>query len=488
MSVVFERQLNNIKEGLHAINQMKVSMESLKGSDSNLMREGILQIQEANQKLSITQQAIEIIKAKSKNSIVFKNGIKSAKTLITQLKILKALLGDLYTKTKAIVFGGIGILTGGFNAAGSSMSNAKNKASVGKGLGIKLAQLKSLERVGKLKTGDESFYVNAFKSIKDNATSEGSANFATLGLNYTDFANMSDPNLMFKEFNKIALRLSKMKAQDKEPLEASFKAITGLSSSEFYDKNIIKKYNEQYEGVKASGLGEMASVGESFDKMIMEFQNILYAIVSKLAPFIKQISDAFSKGLRQLLANKDFQNLLESFGRVMEKVGTYISAGVIKFFEMVPTIINKIKSFFNSIYSFFEDVFFFIARNTAWLSSGAENILQKNGKEQLKVLINKGDFNVNDLQKLNDRYSLKYVKDKDIKEILSSKYKNANKKDINNFIDLIRDSYDSSNKKQGYYNDKIKQQLNLLNATINIQHADGSVTQTTQQITIPQGR
>ena len=104
MSVVFERQLNNIKEGLQAINQMKVSMESLKGSDSNLMREGILQIQEANQKLSITQQTLSIIKNKAKNSIVFTQGIKSVKTLITQLKVLKALLGDLYTKTKAIVF------------------------------------------------------------------------------------------------------------------------------------------------------------------------------------------------------------------------------------------------------------------------------------------------------------------------------------------------------------------------------------------------
>lgn len=489
MSVVFERQLNNIKEGLQAINQMKVSMESLKGSDSNLMREGISQIQEANQNLNITQQSLTIIKNKAKNSIVFKQGIKSAKTLITQLKVLKALLGDLYTKTKAIVFGGLGVIFGGFMKVGGMMSSAKNQASQGKGLGLNLAQLKALQNAGKIKTGDESFYVNAFKSIKDNATSEGSAKFATLGLNYVNYANMNDPTLMFKDFNKIALKLSKMKAQDKETLEESFKAITGLSSSEFYKQNSLKEYNDQVKDAKAAGLDKMVSAGESFDRMIIQFQTTMYAIVSKLSPFIKQISDAFNKGLRDMLNNKEFKNLLESFGNAMTSFGKNLSGNIIDFFKKLPSYIKEIKDFIITTYEVIKSVFLFIIRAGASFSDDLKKVLHDLGTKELNKLINKGNFNVKDLLDLDNKYTLEYVKDKEIFEMLKNKYKTANNKDISQLVYLIRSGYASTGDLyEKRFNNNIQRQLNILNATVNVQNADGSVTQTTQQITIPQGR
>lgn len=346
-SVVFEKQLANIKKGLELLHEMTQSMQELTDlSNENFMQKNIAQIQKANNELGNTAKKMQGITQQSKKSFDFKPGIKSINALKLGLTAVGKLLDGIYQKTKMIVFAGIAAFAGmGFMASNQSKKN--NQA---KDIGLSPAKMLALENAGKIKAGDSNRYVESFINIKTNATSNNASDFATLSLNYADFADMSDPNQMFEVFNAKAQEINKMKGPESEHLREAFKNIVGHSTTEFHKAGAYTEYLNQHKEAQKAGLDSLGGAGESFDRALAQLQMTLTTIVSKLAPFITQISDAFTKGLRDLLNNKEFNAMLKNFGKAMEQFGNNLSTNIIDFFKNLPEYIEKVKNFFQWVF------------------------------------------------------------------------------------------------------------------------------------------
>ena len=347
-SVVFEKQLANIKKGLELLHEMTQSMQELTDlSNENFMQKNIAQIQKANNELGNTAKKMQGITQQSKKSFNFKPGLKSINALKLGLTAVGKLLDGIYQKTKMIVFAGIAAFAGiGFMASNQSKKNQQAKD-----IGLSPAKMLALENAGKIKAGDSNRYVESFRNIKTNATSSNASDFATLGLKYEDFADMSDPNQMFKVFNAKAQEINKMKGANSEHLREAFKNIVGYSTTEFHKAGAYTEYLNQHEDARKLGLDSLGGAGESFDRALAQLQMTLMSIVSKLAPFITQISDAFTKGLRDLLNNKEFNAMLKNFGEAMEQFGKNLSTHIIDFFKNLPGYIEKVKNFFQWVFN-----------------------------------------------------------------------------------------------------------------------------------------
>ena len=102
-SVVFEKQLANIKKGLELLHEMTQSMQELTDlSNENFMQKNIAQIQKANNELGNTAKKMQGITQQSKKSFNFKPGIKSINALKLGLTAVGKLLDGIYQKTKMI--------------------------------------------------------------------------------------------------------------------------------------------------------------------------------------------------------------------------------------------------------------------------------------------------------------------------------------------------------------------------------------------------
>ena len=483
-SVVFEKQLANIKKGLELLHEMTQSMQELTDlSNENFMQKNIAQIQKANNELGNTAKKMQGIAQQSKKSFNFKPGIKSINALKLGLTAVGKLLDGIYQKTKMIVFAGIAAFAGiGFMASNQSKKNQQAKD-----IGLSPAKMLALENAGKIKAGDSNRYVESFRNIKTNATSNNASDFATLGLNYADFADMSDPNQMFKVFNAKAQEINKMKGAESEHLREAFKNIVGYSTTEFHKAGAYTEYLNQYKEAQKAGLDSLGGAGESFDKALAQLQMTLTTIVSKLSPFITQISDAFTKGLRDLLNNKEFNVMLKNFGKAMEQFGKSISTHIINFFKNLPEYLQKIKEVFSWMFELFVDIAY--VSNAKW----ATDSKIKQSKEKISLIqaeINKQTSkNPNNAEAIikqvvkNKMSDLEYIADlrgEDKKKLaLSLGMSEVDAKKFSSYG--VTDSYEAKN-----YIAPLLEKM-FLNAHITINNADGSTNQAMQTIRLEGG-
>lgn len=483
-SVVFEKQLANIKKGLELLHEMTQSMQELTDlSNENFMQKNIAQIQKANNELGNTAKKMQGITQQSKKSFNFKPGLKSINALKLGLTAVGKLLDGIYQKTKMIVFAGIAAFAGiGFMA-----SNQHKKNQQAKDIGLSSAKMLALENAGKIKAGDSNRYVESYRNIKNNATSSNASDFATLGLNYADFADMSDPNQMFKVFNAKAQEINKMKGANSEHLREAFKNIVGYSTTEFYKAGAYTEYLNQHKEAQKAGLDSLGGAGESFDRALAQLQMTLITITSKLAPFITQISNAFTKGLRDLLNNKEFNAMLKNFGEAMEQFGKNMSTHIINFFKNLPGYLQKIKEVFSWMFELFVDIAY--VANAKW----ATDSKIKQSKEKISLIqteineqINKNPNNAEAIikQVIKDKMSdLEYIADlrgEDKNKLaLSLGMSEVDAKKFSSYGGF--DSYEAKN----YIAPLLEKKF--LNAYITINNADGSTNQAMQTIRLEGG-
>ena len=482
-SVVFEKQLANIKKGLELLHEMTQSMQELTDlSNENFMQKNIAQIQKANNELGNTAKKMQGITQQSKKSFNFKPGIKSINALKLGLTAVGKLLDGIYEKTKMIVFAGVAAIAGmGFMA---SNQNKKNQRA--KDVGLSGSHLWGLQQAGKTYAGDEERYVNAYSSIKSQAmdTAGSAATFAKLGLKSTDFKDMSDPNQMFKVFNEIAQNL--LADKNNEVGWQAFQELTNYTPQEFYREGAHSYYIQQQKQAQNSGLDALGGAGKSFDRALAQLQMTLMTIVSKLSPFIIQISDAFDEGLRNLLSNPEFNKMLKNFGEAMTKFGKNLSTHIINFFKNLPGYIKTTKEIFDTII----DAIMF-AGKVFGNKYAKEYYAKKEEKEKLeekeKILAG-----AKQIANLNKKELENFSKTEQGKELirLITKSKGG---DLVGKLDLDETRYNTDTEYKSYVNKMSNQGgyvtldmlHNLLNNTnININMSDTNGAQVRQQIKI----
>ena len=479
-SVVFEKQLANIKKGLELLHEMTQSMQELTDlSNENFMQKNIAQIQKANNELGNTAKKMQGITQQSKKSFNFKPGIKSINALKLGLTAVGKLLDGIYEKTKMIVFAGVAAIAGmGFMA---SNQNKKNQRA--KDVGLSGSHLWGLQQAGKTYAGDEERYVNAYSSIKSQAmdTAGSAATFAKLGLKSTDFKDMSDPNQMFKVFNEIAQNL--LADKNNEVGWQAFQELTNYTPQEFYREGAHSYYIQQQTQAQNSGLDALGGAGKSFDKALAQLQMTLTTIVSKLSPFIIQISNAFDEGLRNLLSNPEFNKMLKNFGESMTKFGKNLSTHIINFFKNLPGYIKTTKEIFDTII----DAIMF-AGKVFGNKYAKEYYAKKEEKEKLeekeKILAG-----IKQIANLNKKELENFSKTEQGKELIRLITKNKGK-DLVSRLDLDETRYNTDTEYKSYVNKMSNQGgyvtldmlHNLLNNTnINISMSDTNGVQIRQQ-------
>ena len=489
-SVVFEKQLANIQKGLELLHDMTKSMQELNNlGNKGIMQKGIQSIQEANNELDSTAKKIQEISEKSKKSFNFTPATKSLNALKLGLSAVGKLLDTIYSKTKMIVFAGIGAFAG----VGMMASSQGKKNNQAKDIALSPSKYKALELAGGSAAGDKNRYINAYVNMR-NASTKNSSDFAALQLNYNDYVGLDDPNKMFKAANMVIKKfgLDKETTANEHQREA-FQSVFGMTAREFYRPNAQSSYNQWLKETNKAGLDALGNAGGSFDDALAQLQLTLTTIVSKLAPFITQISDAFNKGLKSLLENEKFSTMLTNFGNAMSKFGANLSEHIINFFNSLPTILQRIKEVFSWMYAKFVDAAYFFGAD--WAKEGKRNTgkekiaeiqnqiqqeLKKNPsankQEVIKRVVQSRKSDLEYISELKQDDRIKIAQDLGMSE---SNAKTFGSKGTTNFVQESRIKGDMMPILEKFLTERL-----TLNANITINNSDGSTTQMTRQVQI----